>query len=65
MGVSKKYTHKFFNPLAESVILMALDNPDSLGDQVASCGRKKELLMNTKILKCMIVIIGAIYILWE
>lgn len=30
---------------------MALDNPDSLGDKVASCRRRKGLLMNTKNIK--------------
>lgn len=47
----KKYTRWLFNSLAESAILMALDNPDSLGDKVASCRRRKGLLMNTKNIK--------------
>lgn len=49
----------FFNFLAESAALMALDNPDGLGNKVSTCRRRKGLLMNTKIWKCMFAIPGA------
>lgn len=40
---------------------MALDNPDSLGDKVALCRRRKGLLVFAKILKSTIAVTGAIY----
>lgn len=40
----QKYTSGFFNYLAVSDILMALDSPDSLGDKVATHRRRKGLI---------------------
>lgn len=40
----QKYTSGFFNYLAESDLLMALDSSDSLGDKVASHTRRKVLI---------------------
>lgn len=55
----KKLTFFFLNFLAESATLMALDNPDSLENKTSTCRRRKGLLMNTKIFKCVFAIPGA------
>lgn len=49
--------------MVESVILVALDNPHSLGGKAASCRKRKGPLMNTKLLLNMIVITGALHIM--